>query len=211
MSNATPIQLGSAHLGEVRHVCAFFHGDEEASRVLGPFIAEGFACGHRAIHIVRPEREAQHLRQLADAGIDPEAARASGQLDLRHNTDTYLVDGRFDQDRMLAAFEAMASGNAGGAFPLSRIVCDMAWAADHPPHHDDLIEFEARVNEVWSRHEDVVICVYDLGTLSGDMVIDIMRTHPMVLIGNVLQENPFFTPPETFLRERRDARGGGSA
>ena len=33
-----------------------------------------------------------------------------------------------------------------------------------------------------------------------------MRTHPMIIIGGVLQENPFFVPPEEFLRELR-ARG----
>lgn len=31
--------------------------------------------------------------------------------------------------------------------------------------------------------------------------MDIMRTHPMVIIGGVLQSNPFFVPPEEFLRE----------
>src|SRR3546814_2002954 len=70
-----------------------------------------------------------------------------------------LVDGRFDCDRMLAAFEAMAGGNDNGGFPLSRIVCDMDWATDHLPDFDALIEFEARVNEVWSRHDDVVVCI----------------------------------------------------
>jgi hypothetical protein len=28
-----------------------------------------------------------------------------------------------------------------------------------------------------------------------------MRTHPMIIIGGILQENPFFVPPEEFLRE----------
>ena len=27
------------------------------------------------------------------------------------------------------------------------------------------------------------------------MVVDIMRTHPMIIIGGVLQENPFYVPP----------------
>lgn len=27
------------------------------------------------------------------------------------------------------------------------------------------------------------------------------RTHPMVLVGGTLQENPFFVPPEEFLEE----------
>jgi hypothetical protein len=105
---------------------------------------------------------------------------------------------------MLDAFAQMAGGS--GDFPLSRIICDMEWAIGWPSIHDDLIEFEARVNDIWQRHNDVVICAYNLNELSGEMVIDIMRTHPMVLIGNVLQENPFFTPPSQFLRERRSRR-----
>lgn len=33
-----------------------------------------------------------------------------------------------------------------------------------------------------------------------------MRTHPMIIIGGVLQENPFFVPPDEFLRELRERR-----
>ena len=31
--------------------------------------------------------------------------------------------------------------------------------------------------------------------------MDIMRTHPMVIVGGLLQENPFFVPPDVFLQE----------
>jgi hypothetical protein len=51
-----------------------------------------------------------------------------------------------------------------------------------------------------------VICVYDLARLRGDVVIDMVRTHPMVIIGGILQQNPFFTPPEQFLRDVRERR-----
>jgi hypothetical protein len=37
-------------------------------------------------------------------------------------------------------------------------------------------------------------------------VLDIMRTHPMVIIGGVLQENPFFVPPDEMLAELRERR-----
>ncbi len=33
--------------------------------------------------------------------------------------------------------------------------------------------------------------------------MDIMRTHPMVIIGGQLQENPFFVPPDQMLAELR--------
>ena len=209
MSKAlTPIPFAGSQLGEPRHVCAFFNSDDEAYRVLLPFIKDGFECGDKAVHVVIPDQRPDHLRRLAAAGIDMTVAQQSGQLELRSNTETYLRDGRFDQDRMLEVFEQLASGNARGGFPLSRIVCHMDWAAEGRSHIDNLIEFESRINDLWRRHDDAIICVYDLAKFGGNAVIDIMRTHPMIIIGGILQQNPFFVPPEEFLRELRERRAG---
>lgn len=41
--------------------------------------------------------------------------------------------------------------------------------------------------------------------------MDIMRTHPMVIIGGILQENPFFVSPDEMLRELRQRAGRGEA
>ena len=199
--NAPPISFAGSQLGEARHVCAFFNSEDEQYRVLLPFIKEGFECGDKAVHIVNPDQRGGHLQRLAAAGIDPAAAQASGQFELRTNVETYLRDGRFDQDRMLEVFEQLASGNANGGFPLSRIVCHMEWVVDCGSQVDDVIEFESRVNEVWRRHDDAVICTYDLAKFGGDTVIDIMRTHPIVIIGGILQRNPFYVPPELFVPE----------
>ena len=197
-----PISLAGSQLDEARHVCAFFNSDEEEYRVLLPFIKDGFECGDKAVHIINPDQHLDHLQRLAGAGIDATIAQKSGQFNLRTNTETYLRDGRFDQDRMLQAFEQLASDNAKEGFPLSRIVCRMDWASEDRSHVNKLVEFESRVNDVWSRHDDAVICTYQLGKFGGDTVIDIMRTHPMIIIGGILQRNPFFVPPEEFLRER---------
>src|SRR5579864_5990118 len=201
-----PISLAGSQLGDVRHVCAFFNSADEEYRVLLPFIKDGFDCGDKAVHVVGPEQHNDHLRRLTAAGIDAAAVQRSGQFELRSNTETYLRDGRFDQERMLEFFEQLASGNASGGFPLSRIVCHMEWASDGPSYLDDLVEFESRVNDVWRRHDDAVICTYDLARFGGDTVIDIMRTHPMIIIGGILQHNPFFVRPEEFLLEVRERR-----
>jgi hypothetical protein len=206
MRTATPIQIGDSQLAEMRHVCAFFNSDEEEYRVLLPFIKDGFERGDKAVHVVNPEQRDDHLQRLAAAGIDTNATEQSGQFELRTNTEAYLRDGRFDQDRMLEVFKQVASDNAKGRFPLNRIVCRMDWVADHGPYIDDVVEFESRVNDIWSRHDDAVICTYHLGKFGGDTVIDILRTHPMVIIGGILQQNPFFVPPQEFVREIRERR-----
>src|SRR6202041_1514530 len=206
MRTAAPISFAGSQLAETRHVCAFFNSDEEEYRVLLPFIKDGFECGHKAVHVVNPDQRSEHVQRLIVAGIDPAAAERSGQFELRINSETYLRDGRFDQDRMLHAFEQIASGNAAGGFPLSCIVCRMDWAAEEKTYVNDLIEFESRVNHVWEYPDDAVICTYHLGKFGGDTVIDIMRTHPMIIIGGLLHRNPFYMPPEEFLCEIRQRR-----
>jgi hypothetical protein len=208
MKKTAPIQFAGSQLAESRHVCAFFHDDDEAYRVLLPFITDGFRCNHKAIHVVNPGQDLAHRRRLAAAGIDLAGAEQTGQFELRINTDTYLRNGSFDPDRMLSAFESLASGNQQSGFPLSRVVCHMEWAADGTAHVERLIEFESRVNDIWRRHEDAVICTYNLARFGGNTVVDIMRTHPMVIIGGMLQQNPFYVPPERFLLELRERRSG---
>lgn len=209
-SAAPPIPFAGSQLGATRHVCAFFNNEEEEYRVLLPFIKDGFRCGDKAVHVVNPDQHHDHLHRLGEQGIDTAAAQQSGQLEVRTNTEAYLRDGRFDKDRMLEVFEQLASGNAKGGFPLSRIVCRMDWVVDQGSHVDDVVEFEARVNDVWSEHDDAVICTYHLGKFGGDTVIDVLRTHPMVLIGGILHQNPFFVPPSQFLRELRARRAASS-
>ncbi|HVI79533.1 MAG TPA: MEDS domain-containing protein [Candidatus Acidoferrum sp.] len=207
MSKAlTPIPFAGSQLEESRHVCAFFNSEEEEYRVLLPFINDGFKCGDKAVHVVNPHQCEDHLKRLAAIGVETNSARQSGQLEMKTSSEVYLQNGRFDQDRMLEAFEQMASGNVNTGFPLSRIVCRMDWVVEGRSYIDDVIEFESRVNDVWRRHDDAVICTYHLSKFGGDTVIDIMRTHPMIIIGGILQRNPFFVPPEEFLREVRGRR-----
>ncbi len=65
---------------------------------------------------------------------------------------------------------------------------------------EQLVEFESRVIGVWRRHDDAVICTYHLAKFGADTVIDILRTHPMIIIGGILQHNPFFIPPNSSCR-----------
>jgi fumarate hydratase class II len=58
------------------------------------------------------------------------------------------------------------------------------------------------------RVDHAIICTDHIGRLDGDTVDDIMKTHPMIIIGGVLQQNPFLIPPIKFLREFRERRAG---
>ena len=107
--------------------------------------------------------------------------------------------GVFDQSAMLTTLEELLIDRDE---PRIRMIADMGWAAERTNAIGDLIEFESKANFIHAAHPHVVICVYDAEQFDGSFVIDMVRTHPMVLIGGLLQENPFFIPPSQFLKER---------
>lgn len=210
-TNGGRMQCAGGSLGQHRHICAFFNGVDEEHRALRSFIKDGFDGGDKAFHIVDPELQGQHLKRLAESGIDVERATGTGQLELRRWQDAYLRGDRFDQDAMLALLEeALQSGEASG-YPFTRLVAHMEWALLDKPGVDDLLEYETRLNYVLPKYDDPVICTYDLSKFRADLVMDIMRTHPVVIIGEVLQENPFFVPPDQFLLELRERRRSARA
>jgi len=206
VTNGDSVRCASGSLGQHRHICAFFNSVDEEHRVLRSFIKDGFESGDKAFHIVDPELQAQHLKRLVESGIDVERAMGTGQLELRRWQDAQLRGGRFDQDAMLALIEEVLQSGAAAGYPLTRFVAHMEWALLDKPGVDDLVEFETRVNYVLPKYDDPVICTYDLSKFSASVVMDIMRTHPVVIIGEVLQENPFFVPPDEFLLELRERR-----
>jgi len=152
-----PIRFAGSVLGAQRHVCAFFHHPDEEYRVLLPFIKEGFERGEKAFHIVDPTLRAEHGLRLASAGIDVEAAKKSGQFELRNWADAYLRDGHFNQDRMLALIQEVLDGGIQQGFALTRLVAHMEWALEDRPGVDDLVEYETRLNYVLPRYKDPVI------------------------------------------------------
>ena len=198
------VQFAGGHLGGHRHICAFFNNIDEEHRVLRSFFKDGFERGERATHIVGPEKREEHLKRLAEAGINVQQAMETGQLELRPWRETYLRGDRFDQDAALALIEEILQSGAAAGYPLTRLVGHMEWALLDKPGVNNLVEYETRLNYVLPKYNDPVICTYDLTKFPASLVMDIMRTHPVVIIGGILQENPFYVPPDQFLREIRE-------
>src|ERR1700745_2321013 len=210
-TNGGSVICAGATLGQHRHICAFFNDFDEQHRVLRSFIKEGFERGDKAFHIVDPSLWEDHLQRLAEAGIDVERARGTGQLEMRRWQDAYLRDDGFDQDAMLALLEEVLQSGAAAGYPLTRLVAHMEWALLDKPGVDNLLEYETRLNYMLPKYDDPVICTYDLSKFSASVVMDVMRTHPVVIIGEVLQGNPFFVPPDQFLLEIRERRRSARA
>jgi len=208
--NEHSVEMAGANLAGRNHVCAFFNTIDEEHRVLGSFYKDGFDRGEKATHIVDSENREWYLNRLAEAGINVQEMMDTGQLEVLPWTDMYVRDHRFDQDAMLATVEKLIQSGAAAGYSRTKLVGHhMDWLFSDKPAVNNLLEYEARLNHVLSKYDAPVICNYDLSKVGASVAMDIMRTHPLVIVGGLLRENPFFVPPDQFLneiRERRSAR-----
>ncbi len=199
-----PPNITGNTFGQQGHICAFFNSIDEQHRVLRSFIRDGFDQGDKAYHYVDPELRDDHLRWLTEAGINVQEMMASGQLEVRPWQDSTLRGGRFELDTWLASFEQVLQSGPAAGYQQTRFLGHMEWALLDLPGVGDLVEYETRVNYVIPKYEGSVICTYDLTKFGASVAMDALRTHPLVIIGGLLQQNPFFVPPDELLIEIRE-------
>jgi hypothetical protein len=204
-----PVRLAGRTLRNTRHICAFFNSKEEQDKILMPFFKEGFERGEKLFHIVDSRHRQEHLCSCKNHGIDVETAEQTGQLEVRSWEDAYLKDGYFDGDRMVRILEQVLT-EAREKYGMVRLMGNMEWALEALPGVGDIVEYETKLNYILPRFPDPVVCVYDLNKHSGHVIMDILRTHPMVIVGGVLQENPLYVPPDEMLAEIRARRSNSN-
>jgi hypothetical protein len=198
--------IGRSKVSRYLHVCGFFNSRDEQFEVLLPFFGEAITKREKLVNIVNPRLRDDHLRRLRTAGIDVDACAGGGQLEVLDWNAVYLAGGRFDQQRMLTAVDDVFAAARAAGYTDMRVTGEMGWALEGRPGSEQLVEYEVRVNAVLARNQQPAVCIYDTAELSGSMMMDILRAHPLTLVGGVIHENPFYIEPELLLRELAERR-----
>jgi hypothetical protein len=167
-----------------------------------PFMAEGFEAGDKLVHIIDKDHRAERAARLYGAGIDVETAERNGQLELLPWEQAHVVDGYFDQHRMLKNFDRRFAEDSE-RYRATRLWSNQEWALQDLPGVTDIIEYESRFNLIWPKYQDITVCVYDATKFSAEVMMGMMRTHPLVIVDSVARPNPFYVPPEELLKELR--------
>ena len=165
----SPRTLAHAQLRNHFHACAFVTGPAEERAVIDPFFVEGMRPGEKAVYIVDPRAP---RRTRGAPGAPPR--RRPSLLEVTTWNDAHLKGGSFDQERMMTALDEPISGHAATGRPPMRLVGQMGWVFSSPPGIEQLVAYEASVNEVLNRGKTPTVCVYDVRRLSGSMMMDLL-------------------------------------
>jgi hypothetical protein len=200
MTTSMAMGLPGVNLASGDHICAFYRGSAQRDELLLPYLREGLLAGDKCICVTDGPAADQAVRLMA-AELDGGVALGTGQLHAMRSESTYLAGGCFAIDRMIEFWEA-AVGTAVGrdGFGFVRAVGEMTWALRALPGVEHLLAYEARLNDFLPRYPQVILCLYDLEQFSnGQILLDILRTHPKVLLSGQLLDNPWYTEPDEYL------------
>jgi len=179
------------------HICAFYRGPSQRDELLLPYLREGLAAGDKCICVTDDPAAGEAVCALA--GEFKEAAPA--QLQPLDSASTYLSGGCFTIEKMIAFWDReMGAAVVRDGFGFVRAAGEMTWALRGQPGSDKLMAYEATLNVFLHRYPQVLLCLYDLEQFAdGEILMEILRTHPTVLLSGQLLDNPWYVEPEEYL------------
>src|ERR1700738_2624808 len=181
------------------HICFIYESQEEQLAMPVPSIRMGLERGEKCIFIA-PEKTLSDVNEALHAiGIDVDEAVTSGRLVIASQEDTYLLNGHFEPDRMIRFLADSLEPAIASGFSGLRVVGEMTWALGGDLGTGQLIEYEAKLNHFVHDHPVAVTCQYDRNRFSPEVILNVIRTHPIVIYGNFVCSNPYYVPPEEFL------------
>jgi hypothetical protein len=190
------IRLCGQEIDRPGHVCAFFTSRDEEYETLIPYLKDGVEAGEQVLNVLDEARLSDHRARLEAAGLPT----SGSNVVIASSEETYLAGGRFDIERMVGFVrDALVQARAEGR--CVRTAGWMDWMQRAAPGTERTMEYEARMNLLVPTFDCTFMCVYDLSRLDGGTVVDIMATHPYVVLRGQIRQNPFYVPPELYLAE----------
>jgi PAS domain S-box-containing protein len=176
------------------HLGLLYASREEQRAAILPILQTGLERGERCIYVANEEALAEFRARWGKERPALEEAAVSGQLLMLTEGVIFLLDGNFDADRVLrfcrdTHAQAMADGFSG-----VRYFAEMAWTLACGLSKERIVEYEGRLNALIEELQTIVVCQYDRVLFPPEAILTVLRTHPYIIYGKVVGQNPYYIP-----------------
>jgi hypothetical protein len=185
MSDAhVPLGIRDQQVRVCDHIAYFWESAEEFAEGVG-FLEVGLRGTDHCVIFGHPEANKRVLAVLAQRGFPEESLvrRAS------------VLEGSKLSVDMLTEIAAQFKSAIESGARLIRLLGNIGWGHPEWPAEDDILSFEAQVTDACRSFPCVVVCMYDVRSLTGRIVVrGGLQTHPLTVCGGGVERNPHFIP-----------------
>ncbi|MDQ6800975.1 MAG: MEDS domain-containing protein [Acidobacteriota bacterium] len=191
--SAVELGIKEQYLAPGDHVAYFWETDDEFRAAVG-FLAVGIREGDYCVIFGYDEANNRVLEELLCREFDCDRLKLDGRLS--------ILTGASSGEEMLARIGADFTKAIEGGARMIRLLGNIGWGREKWPDDKDILEFEARVTGAVANLPAVVVCMYDVQSIRGDILLQgAFETHPLTIRRNILRENEHYVPLEEFLKQ----------
>ncbi len=182
------------------HLCMIYEDRDQQFASLVPFLKEGLIKNELCICIAEENGVSDIKNALEKNGVEVETFLASKQLRIIDMTQASR-NGIFDPDAMIAFLKQSLDLARSEGYSALRVTGEMTWASKNQQTAVKLIEYEAKLNYFFPASKALGICQYSKHKIEPQVLLEIIRAHPAVIIGNNICKNFYYTPPSEFFKK----------
>jgi PAS domain S-box-containing protein len=202
----TPLIAALEQLGPHDHFCSIYESPQEHYAVAIPFIRIGLDRGEKCIYIADDDTVGDVRQAMQSEGIDVDRAIASKALVLATKEQAYLEHGSFHPDWMFTFWKKATQLAMSEGFSALRATGETEWVLRGGRGLERWMEYESRLTHTLSENNCSALCQYNRRLFPPELILDVIRTHPMVVYGSTVCRNLYYVPPDEFLGTNQTAR-----
>ena len=205
-AQTTPLIAALEQLGPHDHFCSIYESPQEHYAVAIPYIRIGLDRGEKCIYIADDGTVGDVRLAMQSEGIDVDRSIASKALVLATKEQAYLEHGSFHPDWMFTFWKEATQLAMSEGFSAVRATGETEWVLRGGRGLERWMEYESKLTHTLSESNCSALCQYNRRLFPPELILDVIRTHPVVVYRGTVCRNMYYVPPDEFLGTNQTAR-----
>ncbi len=184
------------------HICQLYSKVTEIPGVTARLLRVGLSLSEKCFFAAAPAQIKELCDELRKLQVDVDALVESGQLVLLDEREPLLANGkRFDPYFLLSQHQTFIAQALREGWQAVRISIDMTWLAKDIATPEQILKYEAASDAVFTFQTAPIIALmhYDHGKLVPSLVVEMLKLHPISVVGKYIKRNPFYLNSEQYM------------
>ena len=199
------------------HICQLYSKVTEIPGVTARLMRVGLSLSEKCLFAAAPAQINELREELQKLQVDVGGLIETGQLVLYGEREVFLANGnRFDPYFLLSSHKTFIAQALREGWQAVRISIDMTWLTRNIATPEQILKYEAASDAVFTFQNAPIIALmhYDYGKLQPNLVVEMLKLHPISVVGKYIRRNPYYLNSEQYMlkilrinREREKGKG----
>jgi PAS domain S-box-containing protein len=185
------------------HLCCIYRGKGERDSDLVAFLLAGLKKNEKCLCVLDECTEEEIIRAFQRENVDVKKYLKSKQLEFFRVEEAYLKDGYFDPDRTVEMIRLAEAAAIEEGYTGLRGVAEASWSLRKLPGSERQMEYEAKISQLLPRGRTTALCLYNERKFSPKALLDVIYTHPKIVLRGTVCDNPNYLPPADFVTKMK--------